>query len=379
MLVRFVIVATTFHLALIAGAGALVWWLARALRVEARGARLVLGFGIGIMALAAIALALGAVLSLALGLSDFGFLRLISQALFGEGVLVGVAVVVLLARRKRRLAAMASAVVPLVLLAIYWDAYHVEPRALDVTYHTLGATRSPRRGRLRIGHISDIQTDHVGSHERDALRAMMASRPDLILLTGDYVNERFRLDRPQVNADLRRLFREERVDAPYGVFAVRGTTDHDWPTLFEGSNVVCLTDQRVRVSLRGGRSLSLVGLDSHTSSGRNPPDVLQLVRSVPEDDLLVVIGHVPRFVAVLADRARVDLALAGHTHGGQVRMPLLGALITRSGLPRRYAAGLNDYRGVPLHVTRGVGMERGYAPQLRFLCRPEVCVLDVSY
>lgn len=75
----------------------------------------------------------------------------------------------------------------------------------------------------------------------------------------------------------------------------------------------------------------------------------------------------------------VDLVLAGHTHGGQVVVPFFGPPYTASRLPRRYAGGLNDYRGIPLHVSRGVGMERGFAPQVRFLCPPEICVVDVRF
>jgi predicted MPP superfamily phosphohydrolase len=69
--------------------------------------------------------------------------------------------------------------------------------------------------------------------------------------------------------------------------------------------------------------------------------------------------------------------LAGHTHGGQVVLPLFGPPRTASRLPRLYAGGLHDFAGTPLHVSRGVGMERGFAPPLRFLCPPEICVLDV--
>jgi predicted MPP superfamily phosphohydrolase len=73
----------------------------------------------------------------------------------------------------------------------------------------------------------------------------------------------------------------------------------------------------------------------------------------------------------------VALVLAGHTHGGQVVIPLFGPPVTASRLPRAYAGGLHDFRGIPLHVSRGVGMERGFAPPVRFLCPPEICVLEL--
>jgi predicted MPP superfamily phosphohydrolase len=92
-----------------------------------------------------------------------------------------------------------------------------------------------------------------------------------------------------------------------------------------------------------------------------------------------VIGHGPDFVLNLAGTGLVDLALAGHTHGGQVVLPFIGAPYTKTRIDRRYASGLNDYAGIPIHVSAGIGMERGTAPQIRFLCPPEISVLDVSY
>jgi predicted MPP superfamily phosphohydrolase len=85
-------------------------------------------------------------------------------------------------------------------------------------------------------------------------------------------------------------------------------------------------------------------------------------------------------VAQLAGAAvPVDLALAGHTHGGQVVLPFVGALYTKTSLPRAYASGLHDFGGILVNVSAGVGMERGTAPQIRFLCPPEISVIDVRF
>ena len=73
-----------------------------------------------------------------------------------------------------------------------------------------------------------------------------------------------------------------------------------------------------------------------------------------------------------------DLLVTGHTHGGQVRLPLIGPLMTLSRIPRAWAAGLTELPGGgKLLVSRGLGMERGYAPRIRFLCRPELMVIDL--
>jgi len=81
----------------------------------------------------------------------------------------------------------------------------------------------------------------------------------------------------------------------------------------------------------------------------------------------------------LLGRVDADLMVAGHTHGGQVQLPLIGPLITLSAVPRAWASGVTELEpGRTLVVSRGVGMERGNAPRLRFLCRPEVVIVNVA-
>ncbi len=89
----------------------------------------------------------------------------------------------------------------------------------------------------------------------------------------------------------------------------------------------------------------------------------------------LVLGHSPDFSLGKVD---ADLLLAGHVHGGQVRLPLVGPLVTSSRVPRSMVTGLAELpSGGKLYVSRGVGMERGSAPRLRFLCRPELLVIDL--
>jgi len=89
----------------------------------------------------------------------------------------------------------------------------------------------------------------------------------------------------------------------------------------------------------------------------------------------IVMGHSPDFAL---GNVRADLLVAGHTHGGQVRLPFIGPVITLSSVPRSWAAGLTELTGGrTLIVSRGIGMERGSAPRLRFLCRPELVIVDV--
>jgi predicted MPP superfamily phosphohydrolase len=129
------------------------------------------------------------------------------------------------------------------------------------------------------------------------------------------------------------------------------------------------------VALPGGGTLTITGLSRGNGRQRDPAWLARLLDRGPRGDHHVVISHAPDFVDAMPQP--VDLVLAGHTHGGQVVLPLVGALKTGGRLPRRYAGGLNDYGGIPLHVSRGIGMERGFDVPIRFLCPPEICVLDL--
>ncbi len=102
---------------------------------------------------------------------------------------------------------------------------------------------------------------------------------------------------------------------------------------------------------------------------------LEVARANP-GRLHVVLGHSPDYAL---GRIEADLLVAGHTHGGQVQLPLVGPLVTLSEVPRRWAAGLTELPGgARLLVSRGIGMEGGAAPRLRFLCRPELAVIELT-
>jgi len=273
------------------------------------------------------------------------------------------------------------------LVGAYAEAYHREPTDLQLRRYEVDLTHgNPARGRFRIVQLSDIQADRIGPYEERALRTAAGLKADLVVLTGDYVQPRFdyggpRLDatRKRTTADLNRLLREVRFDAALGMFAVRGDVDLDWPRVFDGTPVTTLTGEIATRPLPGGGTLCLVGVTPRMSHGGDRGGLLALVRQAPSDSVRIVIGHGPDFVQDLAGTLPVELALAGHTHGGQVVLPWLGAPITKMRLPRRYVSGLHDYAGVPIHVSAGVGMERGAAPQLRFLCPPEISLIDVTY
>ena len=303
--------------------------------------------------------------------------RLMGQALFGEAILVSA----LLAYRHRRAGRPQRAVLgglcAVALVAVYVDAYRVEPALLRVRTHVVDDAPGEGDARtVRILQLSDIQTPSIGPHEELALRAGLAYRPDLIVLTGDYVQDA--LGRPTEQAaarDLRAMMDRVGFDAPLGLFATEGDVGPPCREVFAGTRGHCLTDASETVTFPDGGTLGITGLSRGRGRERNPVWLARLLSRAPAADHRIVISHAPDFVDAMP--VDVDLVLAGHTHGGQVVIPFFGPPKTAIRLPRVYAGGLHDFNGIPLHVSRGVGMERGFAPPVRFFCPPEICIVDV--
>jgi predicted MPP superfamily phosphohydrolase len=104
--------------------------------------------------------------------------------------------------------------------------------------------------------------------------------------------------------------------------------------------------------------------------------VRRLPASFPDDPYRLLLFHTPDQIEVAA-QSGIDLYLAGHTHGGQVRIPIYGAVITASVYYKKYEAGLYQVGNTTLYVSRGIGMEGDIAPRVRFLAPPEVVVIDL--
>jgi predicted MPP superfamily phosphohydrolase len=291
----------------------------------------------------------------------FHLFRLQSYVLFGHAPLVLICTAWALRRRSRGLA-LVGLLLALSSWAVALDAFVVEPRRLDVSTVQLHSSKVSRP--LRIGVVADLQTDRIGKHERRALERALRAAPDLLLLTGDYLHAPAS-DHRRLGGELRALLDELDFRAPLGAYAVRGNTElNAWPELFAGTEV---TPWLETATLDVGE-IALTGLDLWDSFDRT-------LLLEPADRFHVVFGHAPDFALGLSG---ADLLIAGHTHGGQVRLPIIGPLLTFSRVPRAWASGVTELPGGgTLVVSRGVGMERGRAPRMRFLCPPEIVIIDV--
>ena len=292
----------------------------------------------------------------------FDRLGLAAWGIFLYGTVFVLGVAILLAGRARATAIVAG-VTAFGLVAIALDAFVIEPEALELRRVTLASDKVTRR--VRIAVLADLQAERIGDYERTAIRRVLAERPDLILMPGDYVQGEG-TSHVDLGLRLNVLLRAEGWGAPRGVYAVRGNCeDGAWVRMFADLPVV--TFERTRTLVEGELAITGLTLEDSFSTGVVVPR---------QSGFHIVVGHGPDFA--LSQGVEGDLLVAGHTHGGQVRLPLVGPLVTLSNVPRAWAAGVTRLPGErTLVVSRGVGMERGHAPRLRFLCRPEIVIVDV--
>lgn len=254
--------------------------------------------------------------------------------------------------------------------------YFVEPYWPEVTRVRLtsdklaGATRP-----VRLVHISDLHCDPAPRLEERLPALIAAERPDLIVFTGDSLNS------PDGLPVLKPLLTRLAQIAP--TFVVRGNWDvWYWgrQDLFGGTGVRELDGEAVKVDVAGASlwvaGIGYASLDAPLYGAEGK--INRALRVVPEGAFSVFLYHTPDEILDVAATGKVDLYCAGHTHGGQVALPFYGALITFSKFGKRFEAGLYREGATWLYVNRGLGMEGGHAPRVRFWARPEVTVIEIA-
>lgn len=230
---------------------------------------------------------------------------------------------------------------------------------------------------LRIVHLSDIHVERITHRERELIERVNQLQPDLILMTGDYLNIDYAHD-PQTQKDGRAVLSQ--LSAPYGVYAIPGSPPVDTPdalqAVFDGLKITLLQDEVRPLEIKK-QKIYLVGVSLRR--GRQDSETMRsLMETIPQEAYTILLYHTPD-LAEAAARTGIDLYLAGHTHGGQIRLPWYGALVTSSAYGKRFEAGLYHIDQTSLYVSRGIGMEGLRLPRARFLCPPEIIVIDIGY
>ena len=226
---------------------------------------------------------------------------------------------------------------------------------------------------LTIGHLSDFHSGRAFGRGdiQTCVDMLNAQSPDVIVLTGDFVDRYSRIvDYVEIAAEALSSLR-----APLGVYAVLG--NHDYWTDARGvkaqladAGITVLVNERRRLVLNE-QPFWLLGADC---AWEGKPDLDALLDGIPGTEPTILLVHEPDFVDHAAPRG-IDLQLSGHSHGGQVRFPLLGTPFLPY-LARKYPKGLYHVTKTWLYTTRGVGVSSSIP--FRFNCRPEVTLVTVA-
>ena len=254
-----------------------------------------------------------------------------------------------------------------------------EPQWLEVSRTAVPLAPSGRRSGLRVLHLSDFHVSPVVPVEliAEAIELGLAARPDLIALTGDFITNRV-FEATRFTALLARLARAAPAFAclgnhdggPWTQRAGGNATVDEMAEMLRAANITWLHNRAETLRVRE-RLVQLAGVGD-LWSGMCDPAAAFAMTSPRRETTRLVLNHNPD----AKDRLRPfdwDLMLCGHTHGGQLRLPLIGTPFAPVA-DKRYVEGLHRWENRWLYITRGVGNLHG----MRFNCRPEVSVLDIA-
>ncbi|MBC8170741.1 MAG: metallophosphoesterase [Anaerolineae bacterium] len=231
---------------------------------------------------------------------------------------------------------------------------------------------------LQVLHIGDIHVERITPREQLLNKLIAELKPDIIVFSGDFVNLSYTHD-DQAKAAIREVL--QGWHAPLGVYCVPGTQTVEplnrVKQFVSGlSNIKLLLNQWVTVDTPGGK-FHILGMTTTHDLDVDCQTLSRLLENAPPAGFKLLLTHAPD-VAPEADLAGIDLYVCGHTHGGQIRLPLIGELFSGSHLGRKFVMGRYDLERTTVYTTRGVGLEGLGAPRARLLCPPEIILWELK-
>jgi predicted MPP superfamily phosphohydrolase len=272
-----------------------------------------------------------------------------------------------------------TAVLDFAISAVFFYATWMEPFRIEVTQAELRSPKLNGHAPLRLLHITDLHVERITAREEKLLRLVEELAPDVIVLTGDYLNLSSVYD-VCAQAEARDLLAQLCDIARSPVYAITGSPPVDRsdvvPAIFQDLPITWLLDTVEELHING-HTIRLAGLRCTRERHLDVPRLRRLLCGSLEHQFTVLLYHSPDLMPE-ATESGVDLYLCGHTHGGQIRLPFFGAIITSSDFWKRYEMGRYEEGSTTLYVSRGLGMEGLGAPRARFLAPPEIVLWTLS-
>lgn len=240
------------------------------------------------------------------------------------------------------------------------DAFYIEPFMLSVTRLNIDSPKVNGEG-IKVIHLSDIHFEKNSKLLNKVVENTRKENPHIICITGDshYLSD-------YNEAEFNLYLTEFSKIAP--VYFVCGYDTKD--TILKASNNTFeFVEDTVKKITIDGNSFAIAGL---------PMMDVSFDKSIfNENDYNIILTHMPDLLDEVKG-SDTDLYLAGHTHGGQIRLPVWGAILTLCKTGKKYEYGHFRFGQLNAFITRGIGLEGKPAPQARFLCPPEMVVINIK-
>ncbi|MGJ8639938.1 MAG: metallophosphoesterase [Opitutaceae bacterium] len=304
-------------------------------------------------------------------LGELGWLLIVVAAVF-----FGLAISWRSVRRQLLILGSIYAFLGVDVFALRYYVTNVEPEHLVVKHIRLETPKLSAP--LRLLHISDIQAGSVEDYQREIFAQIDALKPDLIINTGDFLQVVPPATFKEEWVELHELIKS--VNPRYGTYAVYGDTERELYRLKPDqlAPLKILSSRSESISVEGG-SLSLLGLSLYQSRKGEwgMRSIEEWLSTSDSSSFRILFGHAPDYALGVLEKP-IDLCLAGHTHGGQVRLPWYGPLVIDSDIPREWSRGFRRI-GIPyLNVSAGAGSNRFEGlPPLRFNCPTEMTLIEL--
>lgn len=253
-------------------------------------------------------------------------------------------------------------------------ATKIEPTWLEIALVTVKLPHlDPAFSGFRLAQLSDVHLSEVLTigELTEASQRILEARPDLITLTGDLFDDRptLRHFADSFSAVLRSLVEQVPVVAILGNHDYRIGLNAIRKVLKDGG-VRLLENDTLHLE-RGSARLHIAGLDD---IWRGDPKLEDVLDQFPEGEAAVLLAHEPDYAVISARTGRFDLQISGHSHGGQVVLPMVGAPVLPH-LGRKYYSGMYQVGSMLQYTNRGLGTT---SPHVRFHCRPEVTIFTLQ-
>lgn len=259
----------------------------------------------------------------------------------------------------------------------YFYANRIEPSLLEINTVEIEHSLIPKGfDGIKIVQFSDT---HVGFHYtleqfRKLVSKINTLKPDLIFFTGDL------LDEPNKFAEINQITGIlHQLNAPLGKYCIFGNHDHGgygsdiYRNLMETANFTVLLNESRRIKLMDESSIFLLGIDD---AMLGKPNLELALEQVPNDKFTILLSHAPD-IADIAFLHPIHWQLSGHSHGGQVKIPFVGALVIppyAQNYPEGYYT-IGETSPLSLYVNRGIGTTR---LPFRFMAKPEITVFELK-